>query len=694
MIIDCTSTEIISKYNRAQKSNPNSHHSQLYEHIEEKGRAISDTLRNDRAADHRSSGDFKDPFVRKDQYDGSRMRDAQIQTSDRKSSRRKMKRRPKPATAKEISHRERPDNEFRTAADFSSVARSRNSRNRRDEPWPRARVLENRRTEYINKFTAVNRQIEEITATLRETCGDDGSSRSNPENCDEYFSSISDDAKPNTNWSDVEGSVVARGDASREGDGLANVERIVAESKSGRRENVREILHVDDNEAVLSPEKTVASTRNPEEIPNAFGHDSVRAMKETAYPSNRISRKETRAKCRFVKQMSFDLDLARDQNDEECSIGDELHDKVYPRNNFAISNNERDLAESLANLEELRYCKIIEEKIGEVAVLEDIKRRIDRDFDERSENDTEDFLTVSQKSSNLDHRNVIDVASTTTIEEFRSTPLIDVSTSPEPTETEVHNSLSVGGMSEHSNENSALSKYFSCTQIPSLISLSRSEDETIDLSIITHDSSLPSNYDYESHLSPNNCSFSHLDSSFDRSYFTLEYVALSPDKFLNFGTANKSHDAISEVQESFAENKICERECSLLGEEDGREQPAKKGRTADFTLETSKSSRYVGSIDSGVFSSSLIDVHPAESPFDVGRTKFKKKHRPEKFDGPSAAVDSGSDSSCTDDTLDRKVNDVVRDLTRNLILCERRARMKLKARDACYVCIRSRNSLS
>lgn len=537
-------------------------------------------------------------------------RDAQIQTSSRMSSRRRRTRR-RPTTK---GTSQRRDNEARMVAD-SRAARSS------DEPW--LRVLESKRIEYVNKFTAVNRQIEEITATLRETCCDDGNSRSSLENCDEYFSSISDEARVNAR-SDVEsGPAAARGGStSREEGGLVNVKRTIGGSMSDRCEEVQEVSHVG-YETVASPEKTIASSRNPETPNDVFGHDSVRATKEAACSSNRIPRDETRARCRFAKPTSLD---------QERSIG---NDRVRPRHNFAVSSHDehaRDLAESLANLEELRYRRIVEKMIGEVAVLEDIKRRIDRDFDgppaEGSENDAEDFLTVSERSGGLDRRNVVDV-------ESKSVPLI-VST-----EAEVHNA------SEHSNENSAPSKYFSCTRIPSLVSLTRSESETVDQGA-TDASNLHSSYDYGSHASPNDCSFSNLDSSFDRL-------------------------------------QIREGEPARLGTSDGRER-----RTADSTLETSKSSRYVGSIDSGVFSSSLIDVHPAESPRDVGRTRLKKKHRAGRLDGPPAAVDSGSDSSCTDDTLERKVNDVVRDLTKNLILCERKARLKLKARDACYVRIRSR----
>lgn len=346
------------------------------------------------------------------------------------------------------------------------------------------------------------------------------------------------------------------------------------------------------------------------------------------------------------------------------------------------------------------YKKTFEEKVGEVAILEDIKRRIDRDFDdppgERSENDTEDFCTISRKSSNF-RNNVIDVPSVTIIEKSKSTPLI-VATNLEPTEIQIHGSMSVGAMSECSNKNSALSKYFSCTQIPSLVSLTENEDE---LAVKTVDSMIESHsnyhyYDSRSNFSLNNYSLSNLDSSLDCSCSSFEYISrfnpsaqyTTPNKSL-IGMVNKSDDTfeVPKGRESVAKNRICNWEHPPLEKSGEKEWRTGKRYTADSTFETSKSSRYVGSIDSGVFSSSLIDPYPAERSFYAGKSKFEKKRRAEKLDGPSTAVDSGSDSSYTNDTLDRKVNDVVRDLTKNLILCERRAKMKLRARYTRYVCI-------
>ncbi|XP_018407150.1 PREDICTED: uncharacterized protein LOC108783156 [Cyphomyrmex costatus] len=682
MPIDCTeSMEITHKYDtyKTQENNHNSHHSQLHKHVEE-NKNTSDILRNDRAVDDHSfiADGFKDPPVRKDhKCDSSRMtRDAQIQTSNKKNlRRRKIKRKLKPTTER-ISHRNHCDNEPQIVANFHDSLHSSSREGYHHEPWLRVRALENKRAEYINKFTAVNRQIEEITATLRETCCSGESPRSNLENRDEYFSSISDDTK--VNWGGVENkSTIAREkNTSKEKNGLVNVKKIVGELKSDTSKNASEVLHVDsrNNETVFSAKDSVSFSRNPND---SFERDIVPAT-ETVYFSNRISiQNKTKTKCHFNKQLSLDLDVINNENDElqELSIKNEFLDKVYPKNNFTILNNDthkRDLAENPAALKKSRYyMKTIEEKVGDVAILEDIKRRIDRDFDdppgERSENDTEEFITVSQRNSNLDHH-VIGVSSMTIIEKSKSTPLI-VATNLEPTETQIHGSMSVDAISECSNKNSALSKYFSCTQIPSQVSLMENKDElavkAVDCSVIESYSNLHSNYHYydsRSNFSLNNYSLSNLDPSLDCSLSSFDYISRY-DSSVQYATPNKS----------------------LIDMENGeKEWRAGKRYTADSTFETSKSSRYIGSIDSGVFSSSLIDLYPAERSFHAGKSTFEKKRRDGKLDRASTAVDSGSDSSYTNDTLDRKVNDVVRDLTKNLILCERRAKIKLRARNTRY----------
>ncbi|XP_018354066.1 PREDICTED: uncharacterized protein LOC108755515 isoform X2 [Trachymyrmex septentrionalis] len=677
MIVDCTeSMEIIRKYNQTQESNHNYRHSELYKHVEEKTNT-SDISRNDRAIDDHSfiPDDSKDSSVRTDHNcDGSRMtRDAQIQTSNKKNlRRRKIKRKSKQATER-ISHRKHCNNEPRIVTDFRIGSHNSSRQSHHDEPWLRVRVLENKRAEYINKFTAVNRQIEEITATLRDTCCSSESSRNNLENCDEYFSSISDDTK--VNWSGVENksTIVREKNTSKDKNSLMNIKRIIGELKSDTSENVSEILHVNNlnNETVFSAKDDISSSRKPNDF---FGRDIVRAM-ETVYSSNRISiQNKTKAKCHFIKQLSLDLDVIKNENEElhEFSIKNESFDKVYLKSNFTISNNDKhkkDFAQSSVDFKESRYYqKTFEEKIGEMAILEDIKRRIDRDFDdppgERS--DTEDFFTVSRKTSDFDRDNVNDVSSVTIIEKSKSTPI--VATNLEPTEIQIHSSMSVGAMSECSNKNSALSKYFSCTQIPSLVSLTENEDE---LGVVADD-----------------------NSSFDCSCSSFEYISrydpsaqyITPNKSLA-EMVNKSDDTFEicvEDRESVAKNRICNWEHPSIEESREKEWRTRKQYTADSTFETSKSSRYIGSIDSGVFSSSLIDLYPNEKSIYADKSKFEKKRRTETLDGPSTVVDSGSDSSHTNDTLDRKVNDVVKDLTKNLILCERRAKMKLRARGTRY----------
>lgn len=723
-VIDCTESANISKYNRIQKNDYN----QSFEHIKEKSSDILDYLRGDYAAGDRSfiSKDFKDSFVRKE-YRSCITKDAQIQTSSRKSLRRKkMKKRLKLAD-EGISHRKHHDNELRgrIIADFRVDLHNSNQRNCYDKSRLCAQVLESKRTDYINKFTAVNRQIEEITAALRETCYNDDNSRSNLENGEEYFSSVSDDAKVNTNResNDVENkSTIARGEnkkTKRKDNLKGNVRRVIRESENDRRKNMLKVLHVDninDELLDLSSREYSKDTLTPAiKLKDIFVRDSTRmfSIDRTVHPLIRNSGNKKKGKCRFVKKISFDLDLTKnDDKLQEFSIEAETFDKVHVRNNFVVPSYDKhvkDLIENFAGLEESRYRKkIIGEKVGEMAILEDIKKRIDRDIDdhssEKGENDTEDFLTISQKSSNFDRlfyeiTSMEDVGSVRTIEDSKSTSLI-VSESPnlDLTGIQIRNSISADAMSERSNKNSTLSEYFSCMQFPSMVSFAENDDEpTLNFEnhgVNAHDSNSFSNYNYydsNSNLNINNFTRSNLDASFDRSYSNSECVAeyISPNKF---PTRNATIDTfeLSEDEESFVEDKICEH---LLGESKRKKKESRvefeKRYTADSTFETSKSSRYIGSIDSGVFSSSLIDLYPHENSAD--KSLLKKKRRVEKLDGSSPLiVDFNSGSSGTDDTLDQRVNDVVRDLTEKLILCERRMKLKkmrkmgCKARDARY----------
>ncbi|XP_070150758.1 uncharacterized protein [Polyergus mexicanus] len=731
-VIDCTESANISKYDGIQKNDYN----QSFEYIKDKSSDILDSLQGDYAAGDRSfiSNDYKDSFVKKE-YRSCITRDAQIQTSARKSLRRKKMKKRSKLTDEGISHRKHHDNEIRgrIIADFRVDSQNSNQRNCYDKSRLRVQVLESKRIDYINKFTAVNRQMEEITATLRETCYNDDNSRSNLENCEEYFSSVSDDAKVNTNResNDVENkSMIARGQSKkkrRKDNSKENIRRVIRESESDRHKNMLEVLHVDNiNDELLDPSSREYSkdTLTPAiKLKNIYVRDSTRmfSIDRTVYPLIRNSGNKKKGKCRFVKKISFDLDLTKnDDKPQEFSIEAETYDKAHVRNNFIVPNYDKqvkDLMEDFAGLEESRYRKkIVGEEMGEMAILEDIKKRIDRDIDDRSsekgENDTEDFLTLSQKSSNFDClfyeiTSMEDAGSVRTIEDSKSTSLI-VSESPnlDLTGIQIRNSISADAMSERSNKNSTLSEYFSCMQFPSMVSFAENDDEPVlnfeNHGITAHDSNSFSNYNYydcsHSNLNINNFTRSNLDASFDCSYSNSECVAeyISPNKF---PTRNATTDTfeLSEDEESFVEDKICE---PFLGESKRKKKESRvefeKRYTADSTFETSKSSRYIGSIDSGVFSSSLIDLYPRENFVD--KSGLKKKRRVEKLDESSPLiVDFNSDSSCTDDTLDQRVNDVVRDLTEKLILCERRMKLKkmrkmgCKARDARYY---SRQTLS
>lgn len=716
VVIDCIESANIAKRDRIQKNNYN----QSYEHKSD----MSDSLRDDYAAGDRSFAfnDFNDSFRK--EYRSCVTRDVQIQTSDIKSSRRKkMKKRSKLADTG-ISHRKHRDDELcgKIITDFRIDSHNSYKRNRYEKSRLCVQVLESKRADYINKFAAVNKQIEEITASLRETCYNGNNSRSNLENfSEEYFSSVSD-ARINTNGKSDVGNkftiVRGRNKKTKVKDNLKeDDERGKIKSES---ENMLGNLYVDNtNDQFLNPSSrkyskdTITSSINPAiKLNDIFVHDSTRTfLDKTIHPLNRNSGNKKKKKCRFVKQISFDLHLTKNNDKlQEFSIGAETFDKVHVRNNFTVPSddkNTKDLFENFAGLEESRYKKIVGEKVGEMAILEDIKKRIDKDFDdysvERGKNDAEDFLTVSQKSSNFDRlfyeiTPMEDVASVRTLEKSKSTSLM-VPGSPnlDLPEVQVRDSMSADAVSEHSNKNSALSEYFSCTQFPSMISFAENEDELAlgfeNYDITAHDSPANSlsNYNYNecsrSNLNLNNFTRSNLDARFDCSYCNSECVAeyISPNDFpIETRNAIDTFE-LSEDRESFMEYKICERlfEESKRKEEESRVEFEKRF-TPDSIFEIPKSSRNIGSIDSGVFSSSLIDLRPHEN--SIGKSGLKKKRRVEKLDGSPLIVDFNSDN-CTDDILDQRVNDVVRDLTEKLMLCERRMKLEkmrkmgYKARD-------------
>ncbi|KAL6437946.1 hypothetical protein ACFW04_004327 [Cataglyphis niger] len=725
-VIDCKESANISKYDQIQKSNYN----QSVEHIKEKNSDIFDSSRGDYAAGDRSfiSNDFKDSPVSKE-CRSCMTRDAQIQTSGRRSLRRKKTKKRLKQADKGISHHKHHANERRgkIIADIRGDSDNSNKKNCYDKSRLSVQVLESKHADYINKFTAVNRQIEEITATLRETCYDDNS-RSNLEICEEYFSSVSDNAKVNINResNDVENKSTTRKrnkKTKRKNILKGNVRRIIGESASDVRKNILEVDNINDELLDRSSREYSKDSLTPSiKLKDIFVRDSTRtfSIDRTVHSLTRNFSNEKKGKCRFVKQISFDLNLPKnDDKVQEISIEAETFDKVHIKNNIVPSYDKhvKDLIEDCTGLEGSGYRKkIVGENVGEMAILEDIKKRIDRDIDDRSseKDDVEDFLTVSQKNSNFDRlfyeiTSTEDSESVRTIENSKSTSLI-VSGSPnlDLTEIQIRGSISTEAVSERSNKNSTLSEYFSCMQFPSMVSFAENDDEPAlsfkNRDVTAHDSNSFSSYNYydysRSNLNINSFTRSDLDANFDCSYSNSECVAeyISPNKF-PVETRNATTDMfeLSEDQASFVENKICER---FLGESKKKEKESHvefaKRYTADSTFETSKSSRYIGSIDSGVFSSSLIDLYPYENSAD--KSGFKKKRRVEKLDGSSPLiVDFNSDSSCTDDTLDQRVNDVVRDLTEKLILCERKMKLKkmrkmgCKARDARYY---SRQTLS
>lgn len=703
---------------------------QLYECIEEKDcDDVSSTSSNNYvSADRFFTPNFDHSPVRKCcEHDRLRVmrKDAQVQTSSRKTARRKQTAKVPRPTNEDILRRGHDEPTFRSSiADFRSDFRSWDSTNRNEESRLSIRFLENKRAEYINKFTAVKRQIEEITATLRETCCSEKSSRVDQENCETYLSSSHDHTNVNPKQ-DVNSNEVD----DEEDNGMVPAEKksisqeddeIIGESTdySG---NVERILDVNNETPVLFGKKylknAIVPTTNLCESPNdILVCDCMLTIKEMLRPSNETLRNchKKRAKCRFGKQISFqDQDLRKDETGE-FSVGDRSFHEVCLGNYFVAADDEnaKVSVQNFATLERPRYQRmIVDEKMGEMAVLNDIKRRIDRDFDDlssKSENDTEDFLTVPRKNINFESDSQLyrSTESTTSTMIVESQPVSS-------TETQTRDLVWADTMSELSNKNSTFSMYHSCTQFPSFVSLRKNEDELAleaeDRSVIGGSSYLNSYsnadcYDLNAHSNVD-CSrvlsndHSQSDLSFDRPHdgaqdiaqdtSTSEYTC--PNQFLS--------EAISESRNAcdmFGSQEMADKAYDCEYPPDENNEKAKESRAhleqqyaADTTFETSKSSRHIGSIDSGVFvNSSLIDLQVHENSFDGGKPDHERRQRRVKerelhglsrtFDFSSDNNTSGSSSCCTDDTLDRRINDVIRDLTKNLVLCERRVRMKLR----------------
>lgn len=757
-LINCLKSTDVFQLDRSEKSSR--HDDQSYEPIEEKDDDdVPNTLQSNHTVGDRSfMPHLHHPLAEKDRkHDGPRVtkKDAQVQTSSRKTPRRKKTMRKSRPTNEGILSRENiSDNPtFKSSiADLRSDFHSSNGTNRNEDYDSRLSIkfLENKRAEYINKFTAVKRQIEEITATLKETCYGEKSSRGKPKNSEGYLSSARDDANENSKQDvdpdevgDEEDNRTERKMILREEKNTSEEEDEIIGRSAGDPKSIKNILdvsNINDGPQVFFDKKcsnnTIVSTTNLYGSPSAddvFVHDCIRAftIKEMLHPSNgtpRICHKK-RAKCRFVKQISFDLDFTKD-NDEPWGFSGEDR-SVYLRDHFAAANDDDDaevLMEDSSNLEEPRKHKmIVDEKVGEIAILNDIKRRIDRDFDDpsiNSEKDTEDFLTFSQKTVNLE--NDSQLYQSAAANDTTSTMIVESPQSLDSSETQIRDSVWADTKSELSNRNSTFSIYHSCTQFSSLVSLRENEDELAleaeDRSEIDDDSH--SNIDYYESNVHSNVDYSpvpgngHTQSNlnFDRSHDDGQRIVQHNASKRKYTTSNKflsgTIDESNEACDMFVDREMANQayDCDHVDDESNEAERelhihSEQQYTVDSTFETSKSSRYIGSIDSGVFvNSSLIDLQPHESSFDGSKLNYNKRKQrrmkerelhgsPRTFDFSSDS-NSSSSSCCTDDTLDRRINDVIRDLTKKLVLYERKVRMKLmwkaglRARDMRYVSIR------
>ncbi|KAK2574971.1 hypothetical protein KPH14_008734 [Odynerus spinipes] len=347
---------------------------------------------------------------------------------------------------------------------------------------------------------------------------------------------------------------------------------------------------------------------------------------------------------------------------------------------------------------------------GESEILEDIRRRIDEDFERSSlkfEEDLEDFCLSRgarsyDKSYSLDNESFLDVDDDLLmgIEQSKSMPMIT------STATNRRSSKSVTLMSstlveddfydpkssgitlskdtfkEYRPIESNESKYPSCTDLSSMNSIicystydfpSACLESTIVCpeKTPTKESVDHRNYDVHSILSQ---SFSTSDVSMSKEY---ESASSKND--------TSCLDLSKEMEDILTNSKS---EYEIMGESsdyDRSKTNLRKGHLRGSSLKERKSSRHLlESIDSGVMTDySRNDLRAYGNPanrntndYYIYENQFKINLTKNSEDLPM--FDFDSDSTYSDDSLDRRVDTVVKECTESLIHLERRIKVKLK----------------
>ncbi|KAG7203178.1 hypothetical protein KM043_010289 [Ampulex compressa] len=323
--------------------------------------------------------------------------------------------------------------------------------------------------------------------------------------------------------------------------------------------------------------------------------------------------------------------------------------------------------------------QLLEAKVSEMAILESVKRRIDEDFDAsrfKEVSDNEEHRSISiiatKDSRETEFNRGIYFESSShsdsfmAVEESKSLPLMSpwrmIRSSKKNT---IHGSASTTITIQRSRRDRSDARYFSCTKLSSLDSIPSESSYHTPLRIRESEDFNDIEYAMDSslkYLSPiERMDFAALDS-----LTIADNYGYGTSRDSTFVSRNDSSDSAKtlEASEDLHVSRICSRNSD-------------KGETVVVTSESSK--HIVESVDSGV----STDLSPVE--LCISGNSFKIEDLKTEVEGgcleKSDAVCSlnfNSDSSCSDDALERKVDNVVKKFTENLIICERRAKMKLR----------------
>ncbi|KAL2745030.1 putative spindle pole body component 110 [Vespula maculifrons] len=383
----------------------------------------------------------------------------------------------------------------------------------------------------------------------------------------------------------------------------------------------------------------------------------------------------TFASKRFI---SANVETLTDQSPRKI-LAKDLSLEDISSNESSISNCCREFFSPIETAREARSAS--EEYYSENGILEDIRKRIDKDFERSSSKVEEDFEDFSysddssffDKACSFDHDHDYEIFLDpkddllTSIEQSKSVPIIP-STGPHRRSSKSVTSLSSALFQDD----------FSDLSSPR-VSMSK---DTFDES---YDSNGPSRSSvnsivYDEYAISHDFSFARQDISpeMDKTLSVrslLDYTNLASVASLTsvFSISNGLTSKQFEDPIATSKNETVT-PCALTLSKRKLKETFSRG--GFFGREKLSEHRLVESIDSGVLTDySRNDLHACRSTAERNANDLYTRERQE-LRGEASCI--ASDSVCSDDSLDRRVDRAVKKCTEDLVLLERRVKLKLK----------------